>query len=152
MFLKGCLTKYWWHLQFGIEQSTLEMWWLILRVLELDKKAQLDLFLLAQAGPVGRTYANQILWNLMCQWGLEGSYRDLSNKCSYEVGMARKNFDRPPVGHRDLRWWRWSYLEKPMRRVSAFSPSQRPPERWDVRTGPGGEPLPPPHCWGTPHQ
>jgi hypothetical protein len=34
------------------------------KVLELDKKARVDLFLLAQSGLVWRTIANYIIWNL----------------------------------------------------------------------------------------
>ena len=37
-------------------------WINICKVLELGKKARVDLFLLAQSGPVGRTIANYILW------------------------------------------------------------------------------------------
>ena len=55
------------------------MWIAILRTLELDKKAQVDLFLLAQQGNAGRTEANEILWGLFSDHALRTPYRDLSN-------------------------------------------------------------------------
>ena len=60
--------------------------------------------LLAQSGLVGRTYANKILWSLLSNWALDPTYEDLSHKVSSEVGWARRNFDRPPRGNRDLKW------------------------------------------------
>ena len=51
----------------------------ICKVLELDKKARVDLFLLAQSGLVGRTIASYILWNLCSYWALDPTYEDLSH-------------------------------------------------------------------------
>ena len=71
------------------------MWIEILRTLELDKKAQSDLFLLAQQGIAGRSEANEILWGLLSDHALRAPYRDFSNKCSNRVGQARQYLDRP---------------------------------------------------------
>ena len=49
------LTKRWWILQGGVNEEALNEWVLAMQVLELDKKAQRGLFLLAQSGHVGRT-------------------------------------------------------------------------------------------------
>ena len=151
-FLHKALTTDWHEIQFGVNQRAIELWWMIMKVLELDKKSQLDLLILAQSGPVGRSWANRIMWNLMSDWALEGTYRDLSNKVSNEVNWARRNMDRPPRGHKDLQWWRWSYYKEPVRKQATWSPLAVPPRAWDLATGPGGEPLPPPHCWGAPYQ
>ena len=151
-FLHKNLTFFWQDLMFGVDLHAITLWWEIFQVLELDKKSQFDLLHLAQSGPVGRAYANKILWDLMSNWGLQRAYRDLSNKVSNEVNWARKNMDRPPKGHRDLRWWTWSAYREPQSRMRAWCPTTSIPARWDLCMGPGGEPMPPPHCWGTPHQ
>ena len=101
---------------------------------------------------MGRSYANKILWDLMSNWALQRTYQDLSNKVSNEVNWARKNMDRPPRRRQDLAWWRWSYYKVPVDWMSHWSPLYQLPERWDLRMGHGGEPLPPPECWGVPHQ
>ena len=81
---------------YGVDLEAMQLWWEVFQVLELDKKSQRDLLILAHGGPVGRSYANKILWKLMSDWALDGTYRDLSNKVSNEVNWARKNFCRPP--------------------------------------------------------
>jgi hypothetical protein len=50
------------------------------KFLELDYKAKVNLFLLAQSGLVGRTLANYLLWNLCAYWALGPTYEDLSHK------------------------------------------------------------------------
>ena len=102
---------------FGVDDEAKQLWWEIFQVLELDKKSQLDLLCLAQSGPVGRTWANKILWDTMANWALQRSYRDLSNKVSNEVNWAKKSFCRPPRGHKDLRWWRWACYREPNRKM-----------------------------------
>ena len=151
-FLHKNLTTNWVNLMCGVDIQAMQLWWEVFQVLELDKKSQLDLLILAQSGPVGRSYANKILWDLMSRWALEGTYRDLSNKVSNEVNWARKNMDRPPKGHQDLLWWTWSAYRDPLPRQRPWSPCTAPPIRWDLCMGPGQEPLPPPECWGAPHQ
>ena len=54
-FLQKNLTTNWYQLQFGVDEEAMQLWWEISQVLELDKKSQLDLLMLAQSGPVGRT-------------------------------------------------------------------------------------------------
>jgi hypothetical protein len=45
-----------WHLlQGGVGDESLNKWLMIMRVLEFDRKAMVDLVLLAQSGLVGRT-------------------------------------------------------------------------------------------------
>ena len=151
-FLHNNLTTNWANLMYGVDIQAMQLWWEVFQVLELDKKSQLDLLMLAQSGPVGRSYANKILWDIMANWALQRTYRDLSNKVSNEVNWARKNMDRPPKGHQDLQWWTWRSYQHPVPRQSPWSPCTLPPNTWDLRMGAGGEPLPPPHCWGTPHQ
>ena len=132
---------------FGVDKKAMQLWWEVFQVLELDKKSQLDLLMLAQGGPVGRSYANKILWDIMSNWALQRTYRDLSNKVTNEVNWARRNMDRPPRGYKDLEWWRWSCLKDPMPRQRIWSPLSVPPPRWTLVMGAGGEPLPPPDCW-----
>ena len=148
-FLHKNLTENWYLIMSGVDQRSKDLWWEIFQVLELDRKSQLDLLILAQSGPVGRSYANKILWDLMSHWALQTPYRDLSNKCSSEVNWARKNMDRPPRGHKDLQWWTWRSYQEPMARQRPWSPLSVPQGRWVLNTGPGGEPLSPPQCWHT---
>ena len=150
-YLHWNLTANWWVLQGGSDDRALESWLMIMRVLELDRKAMVDLFLLAQSGIVGRTYANKVLWDLMSVWALDPTYEDLSNKVSSEVGWWRRSFERPPRAHQDLNWWRWHQYDEP-HYARAWSPLRVPGGRWDLQMGPGGRPLPPPACWGPAHQ
>ena len=95
-FLRKNVTINWAHLMFGVDKKAMQLWWEVFQVMELDKKSQLDLRMLAQSGPVGRSYANKILWDIMANWALQRTYRDLNNKVTNEVNWARKNMDRPP--------------------------------------------------------
>ena len=123
----------------------------IFLVLELDKKAQLDLMLLAQSGLPGKCCCfNELLWRLLSRWAVDPTYQDLSHKVSSEVNWIRRTFDRPPRGHRDLWWGRWSAYDVPGN--AKWSPLTAPTGAYTVRTGPGGLPLEPPDCWGTPTQ
>ena len=148
-FLHTCLTSNWWKLQGGVGQETLEILLNIFRVLELDRKAQQDFMLLFQSGLVGRTQANKVLWDLLSKWSLELPYEDLSHKVTNAVGFARRSFDRPPRAHPDLVWWTWNRLRTPVENEH-FSPLRVPRQvqRCRILMGPGGMPMPPPHCWG----
>ena len=146
------LTEHWATIQFGLDIEALNLWKEIFKFLELDAKSRRDLLLLAQSGEVGRAHANKIMWKLLSEWALEDEYRGLSNKVTSEVRWARSTFDRPPAGHHDLRWWRWSYLETLNWNLWFFGPRAKPEGRWDVHTGEGGAPLPPPQCWGSAFQ
>ena len=70
MYLKTIhyfLTQRWWILQGGCDEEALKDWILVLKMLELDKKARKGC---APAGPVwacGRSPANKLLWHLL-QW------------------------------------------------------------------------------------
>ena len=126
----------------------LKEWNLVMDVLELDLKARRDLFLLLQAGIVGRTHGNKILWNMLSGPALDRTYRDLSNYVTHKVYEARRAFDRPPREHRDLSWWWWTCYERPYARDRKWAPTSVPREAWCLNMGPGEAPLPPPGCWG----
>ena len=142
------LTQRWWILQWGSDEMALHEWVLITKVLELDRKACVDLFLLLQSGLPGRTYANKLLWDLLTQEALDPSYEDLSHKVSSAVTWARKDLDRPPRGHKDLEWWWWSCYDEVSYKDLKWSPTQVPTGQWALLTGEGGVPLAPPRCWG----
>ena len=139
------MTTHWAVLQGGTDVRTLEFWLKIFLALELDRKAQRDLLLLAHSGICGRAEANEVLWKTLAIWALRPEYEDLSHRVSHMVGEARMWLDRPPSGNEDLRTWRWANYSRP--RHEHFSPLAVPPA-FTVLTGPGGEPLPPPRCWG----
>ena len=60
-WVQKTLTADWATVQGGFDGRAKVMWIEILRTLELDKKAQVELFLLAQQGHAGRAEANGIL-------------------------------------------------------------------------------------------
>ena len=135
-------------IQFDVDREAMDLWYLIFRVLELDRKAQLDLMLLAQSGHIGRGHANKIMWDLMSKWALDVTYEDLSHKVTNAVGWARKEFDRPPRGHKDAAKWTWKAYDVPTKEMAAWCPTKAPADGWDLRMGANGEPYPPPWCWG----
>ena len=94
-FLHKCLTDYWWLIQGGSDDRAMELWHKVFVVLELDRKARVDIMLLAQSGLVGRSVANELMWDLMSTWALVDCYEDLSHKVSYEIKWRRRTFDRP---------------------------------------------------------
>ena len=117
-------------------------------VLELDAKAQLDLWLLAFASTAGRCEANEILWSLLSDHALKEDYRDLSRLTSHVVNRQRALIDRLPFKDMALRQsWSWHLSVEPRNR--AFHPlvAPRSPADYTLRMGEGGEPLQPPHCW-----
>ena len=146
------LTERWWILQAGHDQEALEEWIQVFRILELDQKAMRDLFLLAHSGLVGRTKANEVLWNILANEALDPTYQDLSHKVTSMVYWARRSFDRPPREHGDLRWWCWSCYDTPYKRDLRWSPQEVPTRAWTLTMGPGDVPLQPPHCWGVGYQ
>ena len=147
--LQRFMTDKWWLLQGGSEGECLENWFMVLKLLELDNKAMRDLFLLAQAGLVGRAHANKVLWTVLSGPALDPDYPDMSNLVTSLVYKARKNFDRPPREHRDLSWWSWSCYTTLYKKDQKWSPINVPvTSSWQVVTGEGGKPLPPPACWG----
>ena len=153
-WVKTILTCHWYLLQGGTGPQAVQKWHEVMWVLELDKKAQLDLWILAQSGIAGRSEANEILWNLLSVWALKPDYKNLSNKCSQLVKSHRRNIDRPPEfkdrrtrePHPDLNWWTWAHYLEP--RDINWSPDSVPRGEYTIRTSPSGAPLPPPECWG----
>ena len=142
------LTKHWQLLQCGTGPMAVAMWRDCLMTLELDRKAQRDLFLLIHSGIVGRTKANRILWDLLTGPALEPPYQDLSSLVTHLVYGARKSFDRPPREHEDLRWWTWGHLSNLNDGDVPWSPRSGPERMLTALcVGPGGLPLPPPRCY-----
>ncbi len=140
------LTLDWYQIQSGIDEYALAIWHEILQVLELDIKARRDLLLLAHSGIVGRTKANELLWNLLSIWALDNMYLDLSHKVSSEVNIARKSFDMPPVDNWEFEWWQWSRYSEP--RDRKWGPRETPSGKWFIKKNDRDGPLPPPDCWG----
>ena len=118
---------------------------MIFRILELDRKAIMDWFLLAHSALVGRTEASYVLWNTL-ELALKTPYLNLSNKMSSLVGTPRRTFDRPPKYHADARGWAWHLLEEPQR--WDFSPTVAIQFLNVPFTQPhDGVPLPPSRMW-----
>ena len=141
------LTTEWWCLQSCSDERALRLWISAMRLMELDRKAARDLFLLAHSGLVGRTQANKVLWTLLSGPAISTDYEDLSALATHLVYQARKTFDRPPREHGDLRWWSWECYSTPRRQDLKWGPNQVPAQHWMVQTGRGGMPLPPPWRW-----
>ena len=153
VFLKKCLTEYWEDLQCDVSMETLEKLHCIMNVLELDRKARMQLMFLYNSGMPGRTCANQLLWDLLSDWALDPVYEDLSYKVRMEVLELRKTFDRPPGDHEDLFGWTWERYKVPLDKYWRWSPKAvprrvRPDLPLPVRTYENGRPLEPPYCWG----
>ena len=125
--IHGYLTDKWYLLQAGYDPDTEDLWREVMEVLELDRKARRDLFLLAQAGVPGRTYANKLLWDLLSGPALDPRYPDMSNMTSAKVMDARKMFDRPPREHADMKHFWWSLLDDVyLAPLKPFSPKGGP--------------------------
>ena len=139
------LTKHWGLVQGGSDMRALSKWAEIFMTLELDRKAQADLMLLAHHGPAGRCEANEVLWELLSVWALKPEYEDLSHKLTNLVFWARKALDRPPAYHEDRGKWRWQRYWEP--RHPQWAP-RAVPRSYVVLKGRGGIPSAPPDCWG----
>ena len=134
------LTARWWLLQSGTDREALKEWLLIMKVLELDQKARRDLFLLAQSGKVGRAHANKLLWRVLTGPALDPTYQDLSNLVTSWVYKARRQSDRPPREHADLKWWWWTCYESLHKKDTMWAPEQVPGTHWYVHVGLGDRP------------
>ena len=146
------LTKRWWIVQGGVDDQALEEWMAIMNLLELDKKARRDLFLLAQSGHVGRIIANKTMWEILTGPAIWPPYWDMSHKVSSMVLSARRTFDRPPRDHADLKWWDWSYYKTVRSLDHRWAPEsvpRGPRGSWWMVEGEDGTPLEPPYCWGS---
>ena len=144
------LTRNWPYIMCEPSSHGMTLWADIFECLELDRKSQMDLLLLAHLGLAGRSEANKILWDLLSYWGLDRRYRDLSHKASSLVNQSRRKLDRPPKNHRDRGWWTWSAYNVPRPEVFEFSPMAAPTGSCSTPVlGLDGVPQPPPRCWGT---
>ena len=144
-WLYTVLTRQWGRVQGGSDYRAMCVWHDIMMHLELDRKATVDIMLLAQLGVAGRAAANEVLWELLTVWALNPEYLDLSHKCTSLVYLQRKTIDRPPGHHRDLGNWRWDRYIVP--RNPHFDPRAVPPAPYSMITGSNGEILPPPQCF-----
>ena len=131
----------------------MRIWCEIFMTLDIDRKAQVDMMLLAQAGVVGRTSANYIMWHMLSDWALNTVHQNLSRKVSTFVKWQRRNFDRPPANHLDLWHFKWKNLDEPPPDMKKWSPLEVPRHAWYLKKDTHGMPLPPPTCWtGEPWQ
>ena len=146
-FLHKCLTEDWLELQSGTSAQTMSNIITIFEVLELDRKARVDMMLLYHTGIVGRTLANELMWELLSTWATDPRYLDLSRKVSHECGRARRSFERPPFMHNDMHWWSWECLQLPYWQLMHWSPSAVPQREFDLVMESNGMPVRPPNCW-----
>ena len=98
-WIQETLTKDWFDAQGGQDVRARRKFLEICQTLELDRKAQVDLVLLAQQGHARRTEFNEILWELLSTVALDPEYRDLSNFVSSSVGQVRRVMGRHPWNH-----------------------------------------------------
>ena len=140
------VTQKWGLIQGGWLPEAEALWAECIELLELDADAVQDLMLLVAQGIAGRSEANEILWDLLTRWGVEGM-RDISHKASNLVTIARRSLDAPPPNHPDMQKWTWRNAWYP--RNLAFSPGSVPRDRRS-KGDPQGRPLRPPACWVPP--
>ena len=151
--IKILLTDLWWILQGGKDEASCRVWMRACMVLELDRKAKIELFLLLQAGKVGRAYGNKVMWKMLSYYALQKPYKNLSMLMTSQIKWARQSFDRPGRDMPDLKWWQWTcYWDMNYGNLHEWAPESIPNDKdeydWQVFTGPAGRPLPPPQCWG----
>ena len=79
------LTSKWKDLQGKRDPATTKWWRGLFRMLELDRRSQRDLWLLAQSGVVGRTYFNMLMWEILSVSAAAPDYEDLSHLVSNKV-------------------------------------------------------------------
>ena len=140
-------TNFWPKVQGGTDDEALEMWKDIWKVLELDADSWMDIMLLVHQGPVGRSEANQILWEVLTKWACSREYKNLSRKVSSMIGASRRAIDRPPDNHRDLEGWSWR--KALISRYPEYLAEAVPADP-RVIMGPGGVPRAPPGCFMPP--
>ena len=147
--LKRILVWQWRDMQMYSDPATTQKWVLAMQLLELDRKSQRDMFLLAYTGPKGRTMANKLLFRILSYKAIsDPEYENLSNWVSVQVKELRKAMDRPPWWHHDMRNWTWENLEWIPHADRHFNPHSVPLNLPVPNlTGARGEPLAPPDCW-----
>ena len=149
------LTEKWWLLQSGHDLEALREWVKVTRLLEMDRKAVKELFLLLQSGEVGRAHGNKLMWTFLTGPAIEPPYCSCNHWFSSKVREVREEFDRPPRGSRDLwerlndgeGWW-WNLYKEVQEDEAPFSPRAVPTGKWALRKGHNDEPLKPPACYG----
>ena len=146
MTIKTLCTHFWPSIQAGTDEAALGHWRLAMRVLSLDMDAMGDMCLLIAQGPSGRCEANEILWSLLTKHALVEPQRNLSHLTSTLVTRARHRIDRPPASHADSSRFSWKSALLPQGEAR-FHPNRVPQGRFEILTGPQGEPLAPPRCW-----
>jgi hypothetical protein len=144
------VTTHWPYIQKGTTSFTMSILQNLFVGLELNAHAIHDLILLGQSGIPGRAEFNYIIWCLCNVEAHQEPYSDLSDHVLRRVMASRRSFDRPPrQASKDMQQWGWLRLDAPA--WPHWSPEAVPKEclngSREVRTGPGGKPLPPPHCW-----
>ena len=146
------LVDLWYIMQGGKDEEACQLWLRACMILELDRKAKIELFLLLQAGKVGRAHGNKVMWKMLSYYALQKPYMNLSSLLTSQIKWARQQFDRPGREMLDLRWWNWKcYWDMTYKNLHEWSPEAIPTEDdpdWEPYTGPGGRPLKPPLCWG----
>jgi hypothetical protein len=154
-FLYRTLTEDWGFIQGGGGDETLQMWKRLFRILELTRRAQRDILDLSQRGIAGRIMANKLIWDLCHDWAFNPLNENLSLLCSDGVARACRRIEMPPAldpegPNERLQWTSeagWATYQVPEDHLR-FSPNAVPRGCWTVVTGPAGEPLAPPECWG----
>ena len=142
----------WKLLQSGYDDRACRKWVQCMKVLELDRKATRDMFLLAISGIKGRALANKLLFELLINHATKPEYEDLSNLVSSRVHNARQWIDRPPRTHEDMQWWDWHQHELLVRSDRPWQASQVPAQAQIPNiVGSRGEILEPPQCWNLRH-
>ena len=147
------LVDLWYILQGGKNDAACQVWLRACKVMELDRKAKIELFLLLQAGKVGRAQGNRVMFKMLSYYALQKPYMNLSRLLTSQIKWARQTFDRPGREMPDMRRWEWSwYWDMDYRNLHEWSPESIPHDKdeynWEPFAGPGGRPLKPPNCWG----
>ena len=147
--LHRALTNDWHLLQGPCDQVAVKMWVDVMKLLELDRKAQREMFLLAYSGPKGRTMANKFLHELLLQHATKDpAYRNLSSLVTSTIASMRKHLDRPPWFSEDMPDWDWWFLDYVRWGDRPWAPDEVPANlSLPHATGRNGEPLPPPQLW-----
>ena len=151
--IRTLLVDLWYLMQGGTNGEACHLWLRACKVLELDRKAKMELFLLLQQGKKGRAVGNKMMWHLLTDQALRKPYRNLSMLVSNQIKWKRQAIDRPGRQMEDLKWWTWEcYWDLEYGNLhewaAAGAPNSEGTYEWEIVTGPGGVPLPPPRCYG----
>ncbi len=145
--LQDFATRKWPIIQGGPPAETLEVLKDIWMHLELDADCWMEALMLLHQGPVGRAELSKVLFKVLTEYAITSEYRNLSCNVSSLLGTSRRYLDRPPDGHKDLKFW--SLQRASVSRYPEFLPSSVP-HNAVVVTDDGGVPRAPPGCWQAP--